>query len=172
MAARKWAVTVYGGIGTDGGIADIPSLRADFNHAYMLDVACSRELTRWWKDRMALEAEGQVAKHFNYQHHLEGNLLLLARWLRFPWNHRVRTSFAVGEGVSYASSIPTIEKDRSPEDTSRFLNYMVYELELAPPKQVHWSFIARIHHRSGVGGLYGGVVRGSNILGAGVKYRF
>jgi hypothetical protein len=168
----KWALTVYAGVGTDGGIGDISGLHPEFNDAYMLDVACSRELIRWWQDRVALEVEGQVAQHFNKQDHFECNLLLALRWLRFPWNHVVRTSFAVGEGVSYASSVPEISRERSPDKTSKWLNYMMYELELAPPQQKHWSFVARIHHRSGVRGLYNGVKRGSNIIGAGVKYRF
>lgn len=168
---NKWALTVYGGIGTNGGIEDIPGLQADFNDAYMLGVAGSRELFRW-QDLLALEVEGQVVMQFKKQDHGEGNLLLAARWLEFPWNDSVRTSIAVGEGVSYASSVPTIETERSPDRTSKFLNYLLLELELAPPEQSRWSFVTRIHHRSGVYGLYNGVSLGSNLLGIGMKYRF
>ncbi len=168
----KWALTVYGGIGIDGGIADIPSLTAEFNNAYMLDVACSREVSRWWQDRLALEVEVQVAQHFKKQDHFETNLLMVARWMKFPWNNRVRTSFAIGEGISYASSIPTIERERSPDKTSHLLNYMMYELEFAPPERSRWRFIVRVHHRSGAWGTFNDVIRGSNIVGAGVKYRF
>ena len=42
----KWALMVYGGIGTDGGIEDFPELRPHFNDAYLLTVACSREVAR------------------------------------------------------------------------------------------------------------------------------
>ena len=166
----KWALTVYGGIGTDGGIEKIPTFQARFNDAYMLAVACSRDVARW-SDRVALEVESQVAQHFKKQDHCEGNLLLSLRWMKFPWNDCVRTAVAVGEGVSYASSVPTIERERSPGKTSQLLNYMMYELELAPPKQSRWSIVMRIHHRSGVGGLYNGVSKGSSIMGVGVKYR-
>lgn len=167
----NWALTVYGGVGTDGGIEDFPGLDADFNDAYMGAAALSRELARW-RDSAALEVEGQVAQHFRKQDHAEGNLLLVARWLDFPWNGSVRTSVAIGEGVSYATSVPEIERERSPDKTSRLLNYMLLELELAPPDEERWSFVTRIHHRSGVFGLYDGVSKGSNILGAGLKYRF
>jgi len=167
----KWALTAYGGIGTDGGIEDIPGAQAAFNDAYMLTVACSREVA-WWGDWMAFEVEGQLAQHFAKQDHWEANLLLIARWIKFPWNDFVRTSVAVGDGISYVSSIPEIEEERSPGETSKLLNYMLIELELAPPKQKHWSFVARIHHRSGVYGLFNGVSTGSNIVGFGVKYRF
>lgn len=168
---NKWALTVYGGIGTNGGIEDIPGLQADFNDAYMLGVAGSRELSRW-QELLALEVEGQVVMQFKKQDHGEGNLLLAARWLEFPWNDSVRTSIAVGEGISYASSVPTIETERSPGRTSKLLNYLLLELELAPQQQSRWSFVTRIHHRSGVFGLYNGVSLGSNLLGIGMKYRF
>lgn len=169
--AGKWAVTAYAGIGTDGGIEDAPGIEADFNDAYMVTLAPSRELWRW-RDLAALEVEGQVAQHFVKQDHTEFNALLVARWLAFPWNDTVRTSIAAGEGVSYATTIPEIESERSPGKTSRLLNYLMFELELAPPQQENWSVVARLHHRSGVYGLYNGVSKGSNILAAGVKYRF
>ncbi|MEX2452150.1 MAG: hypothetical protein WD407_14935 [Rhodospirillales bacterium] len=171
FAPGGWALTLYGGIGTDGGIEDFPGLKADFNNAYMTTVAVSREVARW-RGRAALEIEGQIAKHFVKQNHVEGNLLFAVRWLDFPWNDVVRTSFAVGEGISYASSVPEIERERSPGKTSRLLNYIMIELELAPPDQDEWSFVTRIHHRSGVYGLYNGVSKGSNLLGFGIKRRF
>ena len=167
----KWALTVYGGIGSDSGIDRVFTFQAHLEDAYMLDVGCSREVARWG-DQVALEVEGQVAQHFKKQDHCEGNLLLSVRWMEFPWNDCVRTGVAVGEGISYASSVPTIERERSPGKTSRLLNYMMSELELAPPKQSRWSIVMRIHHRSGVGGLFNGVTMGSNILGVGMKYRF
>jgi hypothetical protein len=168
---RKWSVGVYGAIGTDGGIEDFPGLEADFNDAYMLGLAVGREFWRW-SDKIALGVEGQFAQHFVKQDHTEVNLLLTARWLDFPWNNIVNTSIAVGEGVSFASTIPDIERQRSPDKTSKLLNYLMFELELAPPGEDAWSVFTRIHHRSGVQGLYNGVSKGSNLLGVGVRYRF
>lgn len=169
--ADGWALTLYGAIGTDGGIEDFPGFQADFNDAYMAAAALSRELYQW-RNLAALEVEGQVAQHFGMQGHAEANFLLVGRWQAFPWNSVARTSVAVGEGISYASSVPQIERERSPNKTSRLLNYLMIELEVAPPDEEHWSFVTRIHHRSGVFGLYDGVSRGSNLLGAGLKYRF
>jgi len=167
----RWAVTGYGAVGTDGGIEDFPGLQADFNDAYMLGIGVSREFARW-RDLAAFEVEGQVAQHFRKQDHSEGNLLLVARWIKFPWNETVRTSAAIGEGISYASSIPDIERERSPGNNAQLLNYLMLEVELAPPDDSPWSFVARIHHRSGVFGLYDGVSKGSNLLAAGLRYRF
>jgi len=167
----RWAVTGYLGIGTDGGIEDFPGFQADFNDAYMVGIGVSREFARW-RDLAAFEVEGQINQHFRKQDHTEGNFLLVGRWLKFPWNETVRTSVAAGEGISYTSSIPVIEQERSPGNNSHLLNYIMLELELAPPDQDEWSFVTRIHHRSGVFGLYDGVSRGSNLVTAGVRYRF
>lgn len=167
----RWAIAGSLGIGTDGGIEDFPGLQADFNDAYMAGFAVSREVARW-RDKAAFEIEGQINRHFNKQDHTESNLLLVGRWLDFPWNETLRTSLAAGEGVSYASSIPEIERERSPGNNAQLLNYIMLEAEVAPPDEEHWSFIARIHHRSGVFGLYDGVSKGSNLVTAGVRYRF
>lgn len=166
-----WAVSLFGGVGTDGGIEDFPGLDADFNDAYLAGVGVSREVARW-RDRAALEVEGQAVQHFRKQDHAEFNLLLVGRWHAFPWNDVLRTSVAVGEGISYASEIPEIEQERSPGETSHLLNYLMIELEAAPPDEERWSAFARIHHRSGVFGLYNGVSKGSNFVTAGVRFRF
>ena len=168
---RKWSISLYGAVGTDGGIEDFPGLKADFNDAYMLDLAIGREVWRW-DDKLAVGLEAQVAQHFVKQDHTEGNLLITVRWLDFPWNDTINTSIAVGEGISYASSVPAIERERSPGKTSQLLNYLMLEVELAPPGENAWSFFTRIHHRSGVYGLYDGVSKGSNLVGGGVRYKF
>lgn len=169
--AGPWALTVYWGRGTDGGIEEVPGHRADFLNAYMLAVAPSRVLQKYG-DRAELAIEGQVAKHWNYQDHWEFNGLFVARWLAFPWDVYLDTSLAVGEGLSYASQVPQIEILRSPDATSRLLNYVLVEADLRPAFTRHWSLNLRLHHRSGALGLFDGVHRGSNILCAGLKYRF
>lgn len=168
---RPWAVSLYGAVGTDGGIEQFPGLESDFTDSYLGVVALSRELTRW-RDLVGFEVEGQVGQHFGKQDHTEFNALLVGRWHAFPWNDSVRTSIAVGEGVSYATEIPEIERERSPDKTSHLLNYLMIEVELAPPEEERWSAFARIHHRSGVFGLYNDVSKGSNFVGAGVRFRF
>lgn len=170
-APYRSALTVYGAGLTKGGIQDIPGFEAQFTNGYMGAVALSHELAQWG-DWAAFEVEGQLAKHFGVQNHSEANALLVARWQKFPWDHLVNTSVAVGEGISMASSVPVIERERSPIHHQRFLNYILLELELAKPEEERWSFVSRIHHRSGVFGTYGGQHKGSNLLGAGVRYRF
>lgn len=93
------------------------------------------------------------------------------RWANMPWNHYVNTSFAIGEGISYASSVPSIER-RYSDNTKRLLNYLMLEATFAPPDYPRLQLIARIHHRSGAYGLYHAGNSGSNDLGLGLRYLF
>jgi len=49
---------------------------------------------------------------------------------------------------------------------------LLLELTLSLPNTPRWNLIARLHHRSGVGGIFNGVNGGSNALGLGIKYKF
>lgn len=96
---------------------------------------------------------------------------LAFRWTNLPWNHYVNTSFAFGEGISYATSVPALEK-RDNENTKRLLNLLVFEATFALPQYPQLQLVARIHHRSGAYGLYHAGNTGSNDVGLGIKYLF
>lgn len=123
------------------------------------------------KQNLTWEVEGQVAKHFGLQHHWETNALVVARWNPFFWDDYIDTSLAVGEGLSYASEIPEVERKRH-QETARLLNYLLFELTLALPRYPNLQATAVMHHRSGAFGLFSGVQGGSNFIGYGVKYLF
>jgi hypothetical protein len=89
--------------------------------------------------------------------------LMLRAWLR-PW-----LSIGFEEGVSLLTSISNYE-DTYRERSSRFLNYLAFEVEALVSPQ--WSAVGRIHHRSGAFGTYNGVSEGSNAYLLGVRYRF
>lgn len=167
---KNWAFTVYGAVQTHSDLGGT-FINPDFDHDYhFLATAVSRRI--WSLTRhIDWELEGQVVKHFGNQNHWEFNALLLARWLTFPWDSYLDTSFAVGNGLSYATRTPPIEEIRH-DRTHQFLNYMLFELTFSLPEQPRWSLVLRIHHRSGVYGLFNGVHGASNALGAGLKYHF
>jgi hypothetical protein len=96
---------------------------------------------------------------------------LTLRWTDFPWNHVVNTTFAVGEGISYASQVPAIEK-KDNDNIKRLLNYLMFEATVAYPSHPELELVARIHHRSGAYGLYRAGNSGSNDLGLGIRYLF
>jgi hypothetical protein len=138
----------------------------------LLALALAQELGRSW-EHLVWEAEGQLVRHFGIQQHYEINALAIARWTRFPWDRWLNTSFAFGEGLSYATSTPELEPRRgSDRDTARLLNYLLAEWEFAPPRSDRVAMVLRVHHRSGVFGLFDGVHGGSNFVGVGVRYRF
>lgn len=101
----------------------------------------------------------------------EFNPYVEGRWANFPWNAWVNTSFAIGEGISYDTSIPSLE-GKSSEDTKRLLNYLMLEATLAPPGNPRLQLVVRIHHRSGAYGLYHAGNTGSNDVGLGIRYLF
>lgn len=93
------------------------------------------------------------------------------RWANLPWNDYVVTSFAIGEGISYVSSVPSLEKDGN-DNTKRLLNYLKFEVTFAHPDYPRLQLVAQIHHRSGAYGLYGAGNTGSNDVGLGIRYLF
>ena len=119
------------------------------------------------------ELEAQFGKHFNGQSHAEINLAVFHRWRQFPWNGSVRTTMAIGSGLSYAFDDPPLEAANPSNDgTTRLQLYLGLEATLAPPAWEHFSFLLRLHHRSTVVGLFGGVDSGSNYLSLGGRYQF
>lgn len=93
------------------------------------------------------------------------------RWANLPWNDYVNTSFAIGEGISYVTSVPTLEKDGN-DKTKRLLNYLKFEATFAHPDYPYLQLVTQIHHRSGAYGAYGAGNTGSNDVGLGIRYLF
>lgn len=172
VAADRY-LTVYVGKYTDHKLLEVfTDHPIPYDHSYAIAAAIAQVFStpstgRQW------EVEWQMVKHAGIQTQWEFNAVLIHRWKRFPWNRQVRTSIAIGDGLSYATTVPQLELE-SPtnEGAARLLNYLVLELSLAPPSAERWSIVGRVHHRSGVYGLFGDVDGGSNILSLGVKYRY
>jgi hypothetical protein len=97
---------------------------------------------------------------------------LAFRWANLPWDHYVNTSFALGEGVSYVTSYPSLEKHANHSNTRRFLNYLMFEATVASPALPRVQLLIRIHHRSGAFGLYRAKNAGSNDIGLGLRFLF
>lgn len=165
-------ITFYGAIMTDGALADMVTLKADLDREYKFAVIAVGEKIGNLYSKIDFELEGQIARHFAGQRLWEFNALIVARWLYFPWNDTVKTSFAVGEGLSYASETPAFEEKDHGEKTNAFLNYLMFEFAFALPQCPRWSLVTRIHHRSGIYGLFNGVYGASNAIGLGIRYHF
>ncbi|MDW8257921.1 MAG: hypothetical protein RML32_00595 [Gammaproteobacteria bacterium] len=171
QSSRPWAVT--------GHVARISAHRTwqnvvlspfdpRFVDSYIVVGAVSRQLSDFYGGAIALELEGQLGYHFGDQSHWEVNLPLIARWQRFPWSARLRTSAAFGLGLSWATETPETEV-RLESDSAPLLAYWVGELTFGPPRSA-WDLSIRLHHRSKAFGVFA-ESGGMNAWAIGLRYR-
>lgn len=120
-----------------------------------------------------------VAMNVTYQDDPAGTIFvfspyIMARWSNFPWSNTIRTTFGAGAGLSFATDIPSIELDpENPDgDYSRLMNYIAIEATFALPKYKDWQLVYRLHHRSGIFGLFGADNAGNTAVQIGVRHYF
>jgi hypothetical protein len=165
----KWFFTLYGGVHVQPDLEHALTFQwQSFDDSYMVVAALGRELWRY-KQWISIEAEGQAGKFLGDDDGWQFNGLFIGRWNKFPWDHYVDTSFAIGEGMSYNTEVTTVEKEDD-EDAGNWLNYLMFELTLGLPDHPRWDLVYRIHHRSSVRRLIG--AGGSNYVTLGIKYSF
>jgi len=169
-AERDWAITLYSGRLTDTKLSSTATFNFEFENAYIVDLGLSRRLYTF-QNYFDIEIEGQIARYFGDQDNWEFDLVAYFRWLLFPWNEYLNTSFAAGAGLSYATSVPAIEA-KLYDDTSQFLGALMFEFAFSLPQVPQWSLVTGIHHRSGAGGAFSGVQGASNAWVIGIRYRF
>lgn len=143
----------------------------EFQSSFLNAVTVKRVIAAGSRSR--LEMEGQVVRHHGLQSHKEFNAVAVARWTSFPWDRWLNSGVAIGSGLSYARREPEVEPRGDPEtgDSKRLLHYLMLEKAVGVPGTERWSMFSRVHHRSGIFGLFG-VDGGSNFVGGGVRYRF
>jgi hypothetical protein len=159
----QWRATMWGGAMTDNDLLDTMTgqdIRLEDSGFFGLGVS----RTLGGGNSIQIEGELQLLHHLGKQDHIEGTAALALRWEMSP-----SFSVALVQGMSYATALPEIE-DENNTDESQFLHYMAFEAEYSfTPK---WALAARLHHRSGAGGIYGNAIGGSNAYLMGIRYRF
>jgi hypothetical protein len=167
-----WSAMVYAGFGTASNLGEVLTFDIDSEDSHFIGGVLNRQMFRFW-DYFIFELEGQTIRHFGKQDHWEFNGLFLVRFDDFPWDRIVDTSFSVGDGLSYATEVPIIEEENHTNNGStELLNYLMFEIAFTAPSYPEWSLVARVHHRSGVFGLFDGVHGGSNFLALGLRHKF
>jgi hypothetical protein len=182
-SAPEQAISVYAGPYTDNSLPEEIALfrPLSFEDATVVAAAYSRVVDassphyRW-------EVEGNVAQWFGEQDHQELAGLGLFRWMTFPWDHWVDTSFGFGNGLSWATKNPALEEFFHPDTgATQLLWHIAVEFEFARPRRQggespswmdSWATFVRVHHRSGIFGTFDGVDGGSNVLALGLRYRW
>ena len=170
LYADTYAVTVYGAILSGDTLGETLTLSADFDSDYHFAALAVAKKIGQYKKKVDIELEGQIVRHNGRQHYNEYNALIIGRWW-FPSNKHADYSLAIGEGLSYADEISEFEALHHSR-TSRLLDYLLFEFTFSIPETKSWHGSVRIHHRSGVYGLFNEVHGASNGLGAGVRYQF
>ncbi len=167
---RDWALTLYLGRLTDSDLTQTFEFNSKFENAYFIDLGLSRRLYTF-RDYFNIEIEGQIAKHFGAQDQGEFDLVSYFRWLVFPWDAYLDTSFAAGVGLSYATSVPQIEAQNH-DKAAQFLGALMFEFAFSLPQVPRWNLVTGIHHRSGAGGVFSDVWGASNAWVMGLRYGF
>ena len=171
-ATEKWFTSIYAGQYSDTALNEIIRLNTDFESSYVYVLSVGKELGVY-KNVIGYEVEGQVAWHSGMQHHEEVNCAFTLRWLPFFWDKYLDTSFAFGNGLSWATDEPELEIREGDENKSnQLLYYILVELAFALPRRPQWDLFVRIHHRSSVFGLIDNITTGSNFVGLGLRYKF
>jgi hypothetical protein len=124
-------------------------------------------------DHFSFEVEAGVSMRFGSEDLAEAWTGLYLRYDGFGWNDKVYTTIAVNTGLSVLSDISDFELSRDKGDNAaQLLHYMGPEVTFANPANKDLEFLLRFHHRSGVFGLFDGVVSGSTFISSGFRLRF
>lgn len=174
-----WAVMFYYGRMTNNDLGKVLTSSFTLSKEKLYSVEFSHQLpsaNAFMQFFQPLVSTIDVVGNFTYRDDPLGNIYevnpyLAFRWNHFPWNKYVFTSFAVGEGLSYDTKVPQIEQRTSTHSQS-LLNFLLFEATFAMPSHPNWELVARVHHRSGVFGLYNAGNNGSTAVGLGIRYRF
>ncbi len=173
---QKHAITAFYGVATDADFSQLPTFDYEVKTGQQfVGATYAYEFFRTQKyKKLSLEAEIGGYEHFgDFGSHHEATATVIFRFNDlFPKNWIVE-SFAAGEGLSLASEEPNFESYRhSGGDANEILNYLAFELVFKVPNNDNLKFITRIHHRSGILGLFDGIHGASNYWSFGARYKF
>lgn len=180
-----WSILVYYGGTANQTFGQV--LSGDYSNfgenIYVAEIAYTLDpnniIRRFFKPLFdTVQVAGNLTYRHDYVHHdnvKEGNLYMIWRWTKFPWERYLNTSLAIGDGISYASHPPFADQEiNKPESNfSRLLNYLILEITFALPSKPQLQLVARMHHRCTAWGTFPKKANaGSTSIGLGVRYYF
>lgn len=178
----SFGAALFFGRMTDASLVDVVKFQYNWADADLISADLSYTLKKdnpFQKFMDPVLHNIDVAFNVTYQDDPTGTIwvfspYVMARWNRFPWSDTLRTTFGLGGGLSYATSVPAIEfEPTKPDgDYDNLLHYIAIEATLALPKHKDWHLVYRLHHRSGVFGLMGADNSGNTAVQIGVRHFF
>lgn len=173
----RWSASIFGGwTDHDGEMFSAP--RVAWNNGLreenIAGLALAYRAGRFW-NHFTLEFEAGLGARFPDSHAAEGWAAAFVRFDGFPWKHMLYTSVGASIGVDYVSRLPASELptlDDPDRPTSKLLHYFSPEFAFALPEHRQHEMFMRLHHRSGVWGLFDGVHGASDAFVMGYRYRF
>lgn len=101
---------------------------------------------------------------------LDYNISLNVRWVDFPWNDRVRTTFSMGLGLSYSEKVYLMDIERHPGKRRSHLkfNWPIALTFASPDHPAHQGMLFILHQSGGRIFDKGGV----NSVGLGYRLDF
>ena len=161
-----WNINIWNGSMLKSDLKNTISLNGESRLESIYGIGFDRELTS--KGPIDLSAEVSVFRHNKYD---EPSQIFHEGVTAFKLTYSTpRINFSILEGLSYNSEHSYYEKTTKYGNgkSSQLLNYLAVEVEV--PVDKSYSFLGRIHHRSGVYGIFDGVHGGSNAYLLGFKY--
>lgn len=175
----RYAMLVYTGAMTCNTLGQVVGgdFKLDDEHLYTIEFSYifrpEQGIRRYFGPLFqSIEANINITYHDDHGHPIYEFIPYLSyRWKKFPWDNVLKTSISLGEGVSWVSNVSTREH-RNSEDPQKILNYLNFELTAALAAYPQIELVGRIHHRSGVFGLYHSTNSGSSAVGVGLRCYF
>jgi hypothetical protein len=167
---------------TDNSIYDVLTANVALKYGYMDTVDVSYELAHenvfarktkgdhgfWRPFAGSLYLAGSVT---NREHDPQGDMFEFASYVLWrsrhvPVSRLLATTFAFGDGISYATRVPARE-----EGGQHLMNFLTLEEAIGVPSHRNVEFVLRVHHRCDAWGLYGPGAS-TNAIGMGVRLLF
>ncbi len=176
----EWAVTVLGGVLNQANFSGVlfTPWTSSFDDTQLLSGMVSRRVYEFSQDSFLgrywfVDWEAGAGQRFGNSTASEVWTALYLKYDGFPWPNTVYMTAGVSTGVNYATSISDLEKQKSGNRTgNKLLHYFSPELAFADPDNKDFEIVTRLHHRSGIFGMFGGVDGGSTFLSIGFRQHF
>ena len=188
--AWSWALALYNGQRTpslyQGIIPDALNGRLILHDAHISSFVLSKHLfdidiklpfSEYRLNGFSFETEATINKHRGFQKNYEVSGALVIRSGEFSLGENMSMNVSWGNGLSYALAKPSWENGTSGLrgiDTPQLQYFMSHEVEFRHAAAQNISGFVRLHHRSGMYGVFSSGVggTGSNYIGAGLRILF